>query len=256
MVQEGWCEERAKTVSREVVKALGEVEGFLLDHLFDPRTGQYFAPYNPRVIGIEEYTGAGVTMAILDTGMLSNHPRLRGRIVDSVDLTGTGEGPEDLHGHGTTVALIALMIAPEVNILNVKVLDRTKYGEEENLISGLRWAESRGPRVINLSLGIERDDPDGTCRTCTEVRRIQTESDILVVAAAGNTPGVQVCPVQGGDAVVVGALDYDGVRLADYSSTGDFYATGAFNVVPIDEEGHRIDVPREPPPWWRRLFRS
>jgi hypothetical protein len=115
------------------------------------------------------------------------------------------------------------------------------------LISRLEppWAESRKPRIINLSLGIERDDPNGACPTCTEVRRISTESAIMVVAAAGNTPGAGTYPAQDGDAVAVGALDYEGVRLADYSNTGDIYSRGSFTVIPIDEEGRRIHVPQE-----------
>ncbi len=76
----------------------------------------------------------------------------------------------------------------------------------------------------------------------------------MVVAAAGNTPGAGTYPAQGGDAVAVGALAYEGVRLADYSNTGYIYSRGSFTVVPIDEEGRRIHVPQERPPWWRRLF--
>ena len=84
-----------------------------LDRLFDPKTGKYYAPYNPIA---EEWSGfenaralgdigEGVTIAVLDTGVLSHHPGLKGRLVGSADFT--GEGPEDYDGHGTAVALIA-----------------------------------------------------------------------------------------------------------------------------------------------------
>lgn len=137
--------------------------------------------------------------AILDTGVLSHHPLLRKRLLDSVDFT--GEGPEDRNGHGTVVGLIFINSAPGSSILNVKVLDQDKEGMEEDLIEGMRWAQRRGADVVNMSVGITRDC-GGDCDICTEANRL-ARAGIIVTAAAGNE-GL-CCPARARDVMAVGA---------------------------------------------------
>jgi len=211
-----------------------------IEDVFDPKTGQYYRPYNP----IEEelarhhsagFTGEGITIAVLDTGVLSHHPGLRGRIAGSVDFT--GEGPEDLNGHGTMVALLAAgPLKPGPAILNVKVVNKHGTGREEDIAAGMRWAADHGADLLNMSLGIPRSC-DGTCLLCstaTEVHR----SGVRVAAAAGNWgPGVRSCPAQCDSVTAVGALDYAGENIADYSGQGDGYMAGSFDLVRIDEDG-------------------
>lgn len=211
-----------------------------IDFVYDATTGRYYAPYK-QIEALREkgLTGEGVTSAVLDTGVLYHHPLLTGKIVGSVDFT--GEGPDDLNGHGTAVALIAASPYPNgPSILNVKVLDRWGEGSEEDAVAGMRWVERNGADLINMSLGIPRDC-DGTCALCSEATRVWNESEIIVCAAAGNLgPDVRCCPAQCDAVVASGALDYSGTRIADYSGPGKLYSPGTFRRVEVDEEGHLV----------------
>src|SRR5207249_216773 len=110
--------------------------------------------------------GAGVTIAIVDTGVDLNHPDLGSKIVAGADLV-SGEtctpGDQDLNGHGTHVAGIAAALtnngigvagtAPDAKIMPVRVLDSTGSGSTDDVAAGIRWAADHGAQVINLSLG-------------------------------------------------------------------------------------------------------
>src|SRR4051812_32759122 len=87
------------------------------------------------------YRGAGMRSAIIDTGMLLDHPWISRSLVESVDLT--GEGPNDENGHGTCVTLIALITAPESEVVNIKALDARGRGTRDTLIAGLDWAMAK-----------------------------------------------------------------------------------------------------------------
>ena len=125
------------------------------------------------------YTGKGVTVAILDSGIDVTHPDLAGRIVDqqcfcvngstgccpngSASQSGSGAAVDD-NGHGTNVAGIvaskgtvaSIGVAPDVKLVGVKVLDRNNgFSGLSQVISGLEWVLDNHPevRVINASLG-------------------------------------------------------------------------------------------------------
>jgi subtilisin family serine protease len=111
-------------------------------------------------------TGAGITIAIIDTGVENTHPDLRGKIdatANCVSGTCYAGGAEDVHGHGTLVAGIAAAstgnsrgvagVAPEARLVVAKAVDDSGRGSVEAINAGIRWAVDRGARVINLSLG-------------------------------------------------------------------------------------------------------
>jgi subtilisin family serine protease len=239
-------------LGKEIAELVDDAFSQSLDRLFDPKTGRYYAPYNQTVEEEDEkvhtrgYTGEGTIIAVLDTGVLSHHPGLKGRLVGSADFT--GEGPEDYNGHGTAVALLAAgPLRPGPSILNVKVLGRNGRGAEDNIVAGMRWAANNGANALNMSLCIYRDC-DGTCALCQEATRILKEQEVLIYAAAGNEgPGVPACPAQCCPAVIaVGASDYTGTHIADYSGRGDSYPPGEYLPVPVDEDGTwRVDLFRE-----------
>jgi serine protease AprX len=194
-------------------------------------------------------TGAGVGIALIDSGVDSRHETLWERVALSVDFTG-GDGV-DRFGHGTHVAGIMAGsqawlpdgrefrgIAPGAHIVSLRVLDETGSGRASNMIEAIDWAvENRvrhGIRIINLSLGTPvlqpyRDDP-----LCEAVERA-VGAGILVVASAGNWGVTQDGrPIVGGisspanhpAAVAVGAIDTQETparlddTVAPYSSRG------------------------------------
>src|ERR1041384_5741700 len=148
-------------------------------------------------------SGKGVTVAVIDSGIDQTHAALRGRVVASRDFTGGGgPGGVDGFGHGTHVAgIIGAQrfatpdgkdyrgIAPDVQLVDLRVLDDTGSGSVADVVEAIDWAvanrERYKIRVINLSLGAPvlqpyRDDP-----MCEAVERA-VRAGIVVVAAAGN----------------------------------------------------------------------
>lgn len=135
-------------------------------------------------------TGAGVVVAVLDSGVDANHPALAGRVLPGHDyVDGSTDGRVDPVGHGTTVAsLIAgagdpvLGLAPEATILPVRVLDENnRYEHAATVAAGVIWAVDQGADVINLSLGGQRESP-----ALAEALAYAMAHDVVVVACTGN----------------------------------------------------------------------
>jgi subtilisin family serine protease len=180
-------------------------------------------------------TGRGVRVAVLDSGVDSNHPALAGKVVDEVSTAGEPVGvPGD---HGTHVAgTIASQdpvfrgVAHEADLINIKVLTAAGFGEPQFVIDGLEQAVRLNAAVANLSLGWSEifhgwicDDAD--CILC-EAADNAVRLGVTVVVAAGNEgrsagPGQSNIrhPGAARRVVTVGAVDKD-KQLADFSSIG------------------------------------
>lgn len=113
--------------------------------------------------------GAGVRVAVVDSGIEADHPGLGGQVdADAgveVHLAENGEdvtlvpGPHgDAYGHGTVCAGIIHLLAPEAELVSVKVLGANLGGKAVQFAAGLRWAVEQRFDVINLSLGTRRAD--------------------------------------------------------------------------------------------------
>ena len=113
-------------------------------------------------------TGAGVRVAIIDSGIEADHPAL-GSAIDVDGGLALAMGPDrkpmetvgphdDAFGHGTACAGIIHSIAPQARITSVRVLGAGLVGKVEAFIRGLGWAVEQGFDVINLSLGASRRD--------------------------------------------------------------------------------------------------
>jgi len=115
----------------------------------------------------EGSTGAGVRVAIIDSGIDGTHPDLEGAVEPlgaRVDLDAAGrphvvvDAHGDSFGHGTACAGIVHALAPDARITSVKVLGGNLAGTAEVFHAGLRWAVDQGFDVINLSLGCRKRD--------------------------------------------------------------------------------------------------
>lgn len=138
-------------------------------------------------------TGAGVTVAVLDSGVDAAHPDLAGQVLPGADFVDrTTDGRHDFVGHGTTVAaLIAgraddstgvVGVAPHAKILPVRVLDaHNEYDNAALVADGLRWAVDHGARVVNMSLGGSGQSDD-----LAEAIAYAEAHDVVVVACTGN----------------------------------------------------------------------
>ncbi|BAL93032.1 putative subtilase-family protease [Actinoplanes missouriensis 431] len=178
--------------------------------------------------------GAGVTVAVLDSGVDARHPDLEGQVLPGLDLVDTkGDGESDPVGHGTTVAaLIAgrndddagvVGIAPKSKILPVRVLDaQNRYDDALIVAQGVRWAVDHGAKVLNLSLG-----GSGSSATLAAALDYAFAKDVVVIACTGNASasassentGVWY-PAREPGVVAVAGMERDGTTLWEGSITG------------------------------------
>ena len=165
---------------------------------------QWFWPLLGLSQGWARTHGEGVTVAVVDTGILLSHPAFKGRLWPGLNVVDGTDDPTDLAGHGTHVAgLIAAAAdprngvnvtgaAPGAMLLPVKVLSDLSGGTVSDLVQGLLWAVDDLPghpnphpaQVINLSLGT----PESSELLADAVRRAQKKGALLV-AATGNDGG-------------------------------------------------------------------
>ncbi|MGH7676830.1 MAG: S8 family serine peptidase [Gemmatimonadaceae bacterium] len=97
-------------------------------------------------------TGAGVTVAVIDSGVHAAHPHV-GEVAESACIDPPTGDSVDRLGHGTAVAAAIRDLAPAARLIVGKVFDRTLATNADALARGIEWAASRGAHVINLSLG-------------------------------------------------------------------------------------------------------
>lgn len=173
--------------------------------------------------------GAGVRVAVVDTGIDANHPDLVGRVVETI--TFAGSSPFDGNGHGTHVAGIVAGdgtaskgryagVAPKAEICAAKVLRDDGSGMMSTVMAGVEWAADQGVQVINLSLGsdVNTDGTDPLSELCDAA----VAEGIVVCVAAGNTgPGARTVgtPACARQVITVGASSDDD-EIASFSSRG------------------------------------
>ncbi|UBU13645.1 S8 family peptidase [Nonomuraea gerenzanensis] len=120
--------------------------------------------------------GKGITVAVLDSGVLRGHPEFRGRVTTGTDFIGGGARPGQSYwgDHGTAMASSVLRVAPQAKVLDVRVLwdkedparkraeaaaesggpaDEQSMKASTALAKGIRYAADKGARVISMSLG-------------------------------------------------------------------------------------------------------
>ena len=195
------------------------------------------------------YTGAGVKIAILDTGIDESNPMLRGKVIAVKVFTGDSNSG-DVRGHGTHVAGIAAGkynnegfngVAKDALLMNAKVLnDAEGSGMTLQIVQGIEWAvdpdnnvsTDDGADVISMSLGGAYSTPD---QPYIDAVKYAISRNVVVVAAAGNCGqcassscgGFRGVTVPGSikEVITVGAVD-DSKNIACFSSGQDINGVG------------------------------
>ncbi|MDX3521150.1 S8 family peptidase [Streptomyces scabiei] len=178
------------------------------------------------------FDGAGVKVAVLDTGIDATHPDLKDRIAAAKNFS-TAADTVDRAGHGTHVASTIAGsgaaspagatyagVAPGARLLVGKVLDDSGEGDDSGVIAGMQWAVAQGADVVNMSLG--GTDTPGIDPVEQAVDDLSARSGALFVIAAGNEgpgEGTIGSPGSAAAALTVGAVDRRDA-VAEFSSRG------------------------------------
>ena len=136
-------------------------------------------------------SGRGLRVAVVDSGIEADHPAVGGRLVESVAVERRGEDWEvvptaaaDVVGHGTACAGIIHGLAPEAEIVSVRVLGADNRGSGAAFATGLLWAiEASGASVVNLSLSSRSDALFGPLHEIADEAYFR---NVLLVSAANN----------------------------------------------------------------------
>lgn len=133
--------------------------------------------------------GAGIKVAVVDTGVDLNHPILSGRLAPSSEWKDFVDGdttPQDVSGdvgfgHGTAVSGVILQIAPRATILPIRVLNNDGSGLTSNLVAGIAHAVKMGAQVINVSVGTV-----GWDQSLYDICVYANLKNVYITASAGN----------------------------------------------------------------------
>ncbi len=172
--------------------------------------------------------GAGMIIAIVDTGIDLDHEDLAGKLVNGASFTGASS-PQDDNGHGTHVAGIAAAstgngagvagVAPDARILPVQVLNSEGIGSVSDVADGIRFAADNGADVINLSFGEVSTDVDLATDFTDAIRYAWAQGAIPVVAAGNDF--VRTSAFTDEPALVVTATGRDDIRPGYASGVGN-----------------------------------
>ena len=177
------------------------------------------------------YTGAGVTAFIIDTGLRADHLEFTGRVLPGYSVVADANGTNDCNGHGThvtgTVGGSTYGVAKLTNLVPVRVLDCAGSGSLSGVIAGIDWAAGTNwrPAVANLSLGSSKSTAVNAAVAGATVK------GITMVVAAGNS-AANACnysPASEPTAITVGATTSTDARASysNYGSCVDVFAPGS-----------------------------
>jgi subtilisin family serine protease len=188
-----------------------------------------------------EQTGAGVRVAVLDTGMDLGHPDFTGRQLQSE--TFVGQPVQDLHSHGThCIGTACGPVAPpgstprygiahRSSVFVGKVLSNSGSGVDGGILAGINWALANKCEVVSMSLGKRT----GVEVPYTAAGQAALDNGLLIVAAAGNDGGATNSPANAPTIMAVASLEPD-LTPSSFSSLGkvDIAAPGrdVFSSVP------------------------
>lgn len=182
----------------------------------------------------DRQSGAGVTVAVLDTGVDATHPDLAGAVIGGTDFVDPGgDGRSDPNGHGTHVAGIVAAagnnrsgvagLAQGVKVMPVRVLSAAGEGWSSDIAKGVLYATDHGAAVVSMSLG-GRPDPAVATAVAYAVAH-----NVVVVAAGGNArlEGDAVSyPAADPEVIGVAATDIAD-KVASFSNSGSYIDVAA-----------------------------
>ena len=189
-------------------------------------------------------TGKGVKVCVLDSGVEQDHPlvgAVHRAVAVSLDENGEAQVEDDsegdLCGHGTACAGVIRALAPECEIVSVRVLGAGFKGSGGVLLAGLRWSIEQGFDVVNMSLSTTKSQFAGVLHELADTAYFRRS---VLVASAHNMP-VESYPWRFSSVISVGSHD-ESDPLAFYYNPDppvEFFARGV-NIEVAWLQGGRI----------------
>lgn len=191
------------------------------------------------------FSGRGIRVAILDTGMDLNHPDFAGRAISSQSFV-SGQAVQDGNGHGTHCIGTSCGsrrpgvgprygIAFEAHIFAGKVLSNAGSGNDGGILSGINWAIQNGCQVVSMSLGRAVRVGERPMQSYETAGRRALQAGTLIIAAAGNDssrPSLTrpvSSPANAASIAAVAAVDSN-LRVAVFSNGGINPGGGEINL--------------------------
>ena len=154
--------------------------------------------------------GNGVVVAVMDTGVDSDHPEFVGRTVPGYDFINDDADPEDDGFHGTTIGSIAVAntdnaeglagVCWNCKLMPVKIFDETVFGPWSVVADGMIWIADSGVKLVNFS-----GSAQGPSQTAHDALRYAYEAGVLIFIASGNGATASVgVPARYWESVAVG----------------------------------------------------
>ncbi len=178
-----------------------------------------------------DYTGAGVNVYVIDTGIRITHNEFGGRAHYAYDSVGDGQNGNDCNGHGThvagTIGGSTYGVAKDVTLYAVRVLDCQGSGTNSGVIAGVDWVTNNhaSPAVANMSLG-------GSASTALDNAVSNSIASGVTYAIAAGNDNRNACnysPARVSAAITVGSTTSSDVRssFSNYGSCVDIFAPGS-----------------------------
>ncbi len=199
-------------------------------------------------------TGEGVRIAVLDTGIDYTHPDLEDKMWEEIgyDFVNDNDDPMDVDGHGTHVAGIIASVAPDAELMALKVIEK-EGGRWQEVSQAVRFARDNGADIITMSFG---GDQSPLARAFERQINFAYDEGIYLTAAAGNDGTDSKHYPAAYDAVAaVSAVNHEKEKT-DYSNYGDWLDLTApggdtemrvFSTIPNEKYGNKAGTSMSTP---------